>query len=169
MGTGVAGRQHMQKAGMPICQGRKFKEGRKMIHRHSLFLSSVMTFISLLVFTGLAVGQGQDRGIITGLVADKTGAAVSGATVTITNEATGVNTVVSTTSAGNFSTPPLVLGSYKVQVELSGFKASIQSGVLVASGATVRVDVVLEVGSVSETVEVKTSSVEVNVSTAEVS
>jgi len=140
-----------------------------MINRHSMFFSGVMTFLFVLVLTGLLVGQGQDRGIITGLVADKTGAAVSGATVTITNEATGVNTVVSTTSAGNFSTPPLVLGSYKVQVELSGFKASIQSGVLVASGATVRVDVVLEVGSVSETVEVKTSSVEVNVSTAEVS
>ena len=140
-----------------------------MNHRHSIFLSGVMTFLCVLVFTGLLAGQGQDRGVITGLVTDKSGAAVSGATVTITNEATGVNTVVSTTSAGNYSTPPLVLGSYKVQVELTGFKTSVQPGVQVTSGATVRVDASLEVGQVSETVEVKTSNVDVNVETAEVS
>ena len=93
-----------------------------MIYRHSVLLTGVMTFLSVLVFTGLLVGQGQDRGVITGLVTDKSGASVPGATVTITNEATGVNTVVSTTSAGNYSTPPLVLGSYKVQVEATGLK-----------------------------------------------
>jgi hypothetical protein len=140
-----------------------------MIQRHPVFLSGVMTFLSILIFTGLLMGQGQDRGVITGIVTDKTGAAVSGATVTISNEATGVKTVVSTTSAGNFSTPPLVLGSYTVQVELSGFKTSIQPGVQVASGSTVRVDATLEVGQVSQTVEVKTSIVDVNVETAEVS
>src|SRR6202011_4407328 len=94
---------------------KKVRGGRKMIHRHSIFLSGVMALLSVLVFTGLLAGQGQDRGIITGLVTDKSGAAVPGATVTITSDATGVNTVVSTTSAGNYSTPPLVLGSYKVQ------------------------------------------------------
>ena len=140
-----------------------------MIHRHSILLSGVMTLLSVMVFTGLLAGQGQDRGIITGLVTDKSGASVSGATVTVTNEATGVNTVVSTTSAGNYATPPLVLGTYKVQVELTGFKTSLQPGVQVASGATVRVDASLEVGQVSETVEVKTSNVDVNVETAEVS
>src|SRR5579864_4798385 len=147
----------------------KVQGDRKMNHRHSMFLSCVMTFLSILVFTGLLVGQGQDRGIITGLVTDKTGAAVSGATVTVTNAATGVKTVVNTTSAGNFSTPPLVLGNYRVEVELSGFKQSVQSGVQVTSGATVRVDAALEVGQVSETVEVKTSTTDVNVETAEVS
>jgi len=140
-----------------------------MIHRHSSLLAGILTFLSVLVFTGLVAGQGQDRGIITGLVTDKSGAAVPSATVTITNEATGVNTVVSTTSAGNYSTPPLVLGSYKVQVESTGFKTSVQPGVQVTSGATVRVDASLEVGQVSETVEVKTSTVDVNVETAEVS
>ena len=128
-----------------------------------------MTCLSILLFATMLFGQGQDRGIITGLVTDKSGAAVPGATVTITDEATGVNTIVNTTSAGNFSTPPLVLGSYKVQVELTGFKTFVKPGVQVASGATVRVDATLDVGQVSETVEVKTSNVDVNVSTAEVS
>jgi hypothetical protein len=140
-----------------------------MIQRHPMFLSGVLTFLSILIFTGLLAGQGQDRGVITGIVTDKTGAAVSGATVTITSEATGVKIVVSTTSAGNFSTPPLVLGNYKVEVELKGFKTSVQPGVQVASGATVRVDAVLQVGQVSETVQVETSTTDVNVETAEVS
>src|ERR1700726_4822974 len=140
-----------------------------MIDRRPRFLSCVMTCLSILSLATMLFGQGQDRGIITGLVTDKSGAAVPGATVTITDEATGVKTVVDTTSAGNFSTPPLVLGSYKVQVELTGFKTFVEPGVQVASGATVRVDATLDVGQVSETVEVKTSNVDVNVSTAEVS
>jgi hypothetical protein len=140
-----------------------------MIYCRPRFFSRVMTFLSVLILSGWLLGQGQDRGVITGLVTDKSGAAIPGATVTITNQATGVNTIVSTTSAGNFSTPPLVLGVYKVQVELKGFKTSVQSDVTVASGATVRVDALLEVGQVSETVEVKTSTVDVNVETAEVS
>jgi hypothetical protein len=140
-----------------------------MIDRRPRFLSCVMTCLSILSLATMLFGQGQDRGIITGLVTDKSGAAVPGATVTIIDEARGVKTIVDTTSAGNFSTPPLVLGSYKVQVELTGFKTFVEPGVQVASGATVRVDATLDVGQVSETVEVKTSNVDVNVSTAEVS
>src|SRR4029077_16562134 len=100
---GVVG--HANPSDRKVLQG-----GRKMIHRHSSLLSGILTFLSVLVFTGLVAGQGQDRGIITGLVTDKSGAAVPSATVTITNEATGVNTGVSTTSAGTYNTPPLSLG-----------------------------------------------------------
>ncbi len=139
-----------------------------MKHR-SVFFSCVLTGVSLLVLAGLLFGQGQDRGIITGLVTDKTGGAVTQATVTISNEATGEKIVVETSSAGNFSTPPLVLGSYKVQVEKTGFKMFVHTGVVVNSGATVRLDAALDLGQVTETVEVKTSTVDVNVSNAEVS
>jgi hypothetical protein len=133
------------------------------------FLSVLITLLSTSALPGMLFGQGQDRGIITGLVTDKTGAAVPNATVTVTDEATGVAVVVNTSSAGNFSTPPLVLGSYKVRLESSGFKTYLAEGVRVGSGATVRVDATLDVGQVSQTVEVQTSNVELNVSTAEVS
>jgi Carboxypeptidase regulatory-like domain len=139
-----------------------------MKHR-SVFFSCVLTGVSLLALAGLLFGQGQDRGIITGLVTDKTGGAVIQATVTISNEATGEKIVVETSSAGNFSTPPLVLGSYKVQVEKTGFKMFVHTGVVVNSGATVRLDAALDLGQVTETVEVRTSTVDVNVSNAEVS
>ncbi|HLV87811.1 MAG TPA: carboxypeptidase-like regulatory domain-containing protein [Candidatus Sulfotelmatobacter sp.] len=140
-----------------------------MSHRWPSFLSVMMTCLSTVALTGMLLGQGQDRGIITGLVTDKTGAAVPNATVTVTDEATSVAIVVNTTSAGNYSTPPLVLDSYKVQVEAAGFKTFLAEGVRVGSGATVRVDATLDVGQVSEKVEVQTSNVDVNVSTAEVS
>jgi Carboxypeptidase regulatory-like domain len=133
------------------------------------FISALITLLSTIALPEMVLGQGQDRGIITGLVTDKTGAAVPNATVTVTEEATGVAIGVNTSSAGNFSSPPLVLGSYKVRIEASGFKTYLAEGVRVGSGATVRVDATLDVGQVSQTVEVQTSNVELNVSTAEVS
>jgi hypothetical protein len=138
-----------------------------MNHR-SVFFSWVLTGVSLLALAGLLFGQGQDRGIITGLVTDKTGSAVTQATVTVTNEGTGDKIVVDTTSAGNFTTPPLIPGNYKVQVEKSGFKTFVAPGVAVAT-KTVRLDTSLDVGQVTETVEVQTTNVDVNVSNAEVS
>jgi hypothetical protein len=137
------------------------------VNHHSKWISSVLTAGSILALAGLLFGQGQDRGVITGLVTDKSGSAVPQATVTVIDEATGDKIVVDTSSAGNFTTPPLILGNYKVQVEKSGFKMFVATGVAVATG-TVRLDAALDVGSVTETVEVQASSLEVNVSNPEV-
>ncbi|PYV27462.1 MAG: hypothetical protein DMG24_04615, partial [Acidobacteria bacterium] len=122
-----------------------------------------------IVFASLLLGQGQDRGIITGLVTDNTGAAIPNATVTIINESTQVKTVVSTSSAGNYSTPPLILGTYTVQVEMPGFKTFVRTGVPVTSGATYRLDASLELGVVTQKVEVTAAPTLVNVSNPEVS
>ncbi len=137
------------------------------MNHHSKWISSVLTAGSILALAGFLFGQGQDRGVITGLVTDKSGSAVPQATVTVVNEATGDKIVVDTSSAGNFTTPPLILGNYRVQVEKSGFKMFVATGVAVATG-TVRLDAALDVGSVTETVEVQASSLEVNVSNPEV-
>jgi hypothetical protein len=134
----------------------------------SVFFSCVLTGVSLLTLAGLLFGQGQDRGLITGLVSDKTGSAIPQATVTITNEATGDKIVIDTSSAGNYTTTPLILGKYKLQVEKTGFKTFVAEGVTVNT-ATVRLDAALDVGRVSETVEVQASNVEVNMSNPEVS
>ena len=66
-----------------------------MNHRSALS-RCLLTGVSFLALAGLLFGQGQGRGIITGLVADKTGSAIEEATVTVTNEATGVKIVVDT-------------------------------------------------------------------------
>ena len=129
----------------------------------------VLTAVSLFALAGLLFGQGQDRGVITGLVSDKTGSAIPQATVSVTNEAQGDKIALVTTSSGNYVTTPLIPGKYKVQVEKSGFKTFVADDVVVNTG-TVRLDATLDVGQVTETVEVQgqTSAVEVNVSNAEV-
>jgi hypothetical protein len=135
--------------------------------RRYRILSPVLTGVSLLALAIQLFGQGQDRGIITGLVTDSTGGAVTEATVTVINEGTGDRILVSTSSAGNFTTPPLIPGNYKVQVEKAGFKTFVSPSVVVST-STVRLDAALAVGNVTETVEVQSSPVEINVSNAEV-
>ena len=66
--------------------------------------------------------------IISGVVTDAQGSAVPGATVTISNEATGVDTVLVTNAAGAYTSPPLVLGRYSVTVDLTGFKKAVTLG-----------------------------------------
>ena len=82
------------------------------------------------------LAQRADRAIISGVVTDAQGAAVPGATVTIRNEATGVDTVQVTNDAGAYTTPPLVLGRYSVTVDLTGFKKAVSSRSC-SKGATV--------------------------------
>ena len=57
---------------------------------------------------------------------------------------TGVKTVVGTNSAGNYSTPPLILGTYRVDIEKQGFKTFSRPGYRLTGGQTVRVDAKLE-------------------------
>jgi Carboxypeptidase regulatory-like domain len=135
----------------------------------SAFWWVLSTAVSLFALSGLLLGQGQDRGVITGLVTDKTGSAIPEATVSVTNEAQGDKIDIVTSSAGNYSTVPLIPGKYRVRVEKPGFKTFVADDVVVTTG-TVRLDATLDVGQVTETVEVQgqTSAVEVNVSNAEV-
>ncbi len=125
------------------------------------FLSAVALLLTIVCFAnGHAFAQFADRVIITGVVTDTSGAAIPDARVTITDEQTGVKTVVGTNSAGNYSTPPLILGTYRVEVEKQGFKSFSRPGYSPTGGQTVRVDAKLDVGATSETVQVEASTTE---------
>jgi len=101
------------------------------------------------------LAQRADRAVISGVVTDAQGAAMPGATVTIHNEATGVDTVLVTNSAGAYNSPPLVLGRYSVTVDMSGFKKTVTGGILLQGGEAVRHDVSMQVGGLQETVQVE--------------
>src|SRR5436309_532715 len=107
------------------------------------------------------LAQRSDRAVIGGVVTDAQGSPVPGATVTVRNEATGVETNLVTNSAGAYTTAPLVLGTYTVSVNLTGFKKAVASGIVLGPGDVVRHDVALQVGSLSESVEVSGASTEV--------
>jgi hypothetical protein len=98
---------------------------------------------------------------ITGVVHDATGAVVPGATVTITDQATGISNTTSTTSTGQYTFPYLSASSYIVEVKVSGFASYRETGVKLSTAETARVDVNLKVAEVGTTVEVAAQTAQV--------
>lgn len=91
---------------------------------------------------------------ITGRVADSSGAVVSGAKVTVTNTETGVRREIQSNGDGYYAAPLLIRGTYSIGVQQAGFKESVRSGLSLDEGQTLRMDFALEVGQVSEKIEV---------------
>jgi hypothetical protein len=92
------------------------------------------------------------RGTILGTVTDSTGAAVSGATVTIHNVATGIDRITQTNVDGSYLVPELQIGIYSVTVELSGFQKAVTTGVVVDVAGEKRIDAILKPGQVNQQV-----------------
>ena len=93
-------------------------------------------------------------GAMTGVVADATGSATPGATVTAANSRTGVTRTAVTNASGVYTLPGLAPGRYVVDVTLSGFRSVRHEDVRVETGVTIRLDVMLTVGNVTEAITV---------------
>ena len=102
-------------------------------------------------------GFGQTFGEITGEVRDTSGASVPGVAVTIINAATNANRSTVSNDAGIYSFPSLPPGLYNLRAEKQGFKANTAKQVEVQVQQTVRLDLDMAVGAVSETIEVSGS------------
>ena len=101
----------------------------------------------------MPLGGQTTTGSIVGTVTDPSGAVIGGATVVITNMDTGIAVKTSTDTAGSYVVTPLNVGRYSVTVEAAGFKKSVRSDIPLNVQDRVRVDAVLEVGAVTDTVE----------------
>src|SRR5208283_1787943 len=101
-----------------------------------------------------AAAQTAGEGSLEGTVLDTTGAVIPHATVTITNNATGVKTTTDASSAGFFSIAPVLPGTYTVQVTAKGFKVLVQDNVIVDAMQTRAIGPRLEVGAETQTVTV---------------
>src|SRR5207247_752199 len=128
-----------------------------------------LAVICILCLSVPLVAQRADRGIITGVVTDPTGSSLGGATVKIRNEGTAVATVLTTNAAGAYTSPPLVLGSYSITVDHSGFKTAVSSGIRLLGAETIRQDVSLKIGAVTESVEVSAGAEQITATTPDVS
>jgi hypothetical protein len=135
----------------------------------SYLVVGLLVVLAVLCLSGLLLAQRSDRGIITGIVTDQTGSSVPGATVKVRDEGTGVVTSLVTNDAGAYSTPPLELGNYSVTVDHAGFKTAVASGIRLLGAETIRRDITLAVGSVSESVEVKAGAEQLQTTTPDVS
>lgn len=100
-----------------------------------------------------AFGQ-LDRGTLTGLVTDPTGAVAPGVRITVRNLATGAVYETESSQAGQYTQPNLPAGSYQVTFTAQGFKRLVRSGIAVGATSVVRVDATVELGSLAESVEV---------------
>ena len=93
-------------------------------------------------------------GSIFGTVTDSTGAAVPGATVTVTDEAKGTSVVVTSNGSGDYSVPHLIPDVYDLKAEAKGFKTFETRGIQVEADTAPRIDPTMQVGGATETVQV---------------
>src|SRR5688572_28753827 len=111
--------------------------------------------MGLVVALALASTAGQaPTGTIDGTVTDASGAILAGARVTIVNQSTSQIREMVVSDEGAYNVPALPPGTYRVTAEASGFKRSERLAD-VEAGTTTSVDLVLEVGDISETVTVR--------------
>ncbi len=112
-------------------------------------------FALLLASCTLASAQGAANSSLAGVVLDTAGGVVPGATVTVKNNATARTFETASNTAGAFSIPALDPGTYTVTVALDGFKTAVVSDVRLLAATPGNIKVSLEVGALTETVEVK--------------
>src|SRR3989454_514107 len=139
--------------------------------RHELqFLRVVLVAIALVFgLSGIAVAQ-EITGSIVGTVKDSNGAAVAGATVTVTDSGTKlVVRTVQTNDEGQYTARDLPVTTYDLSVEAKGFKKHVESKVQVDVGKRRTLDVTLEAGNISEVVTVEASPVTVELTTPTIS
>ena len=121
--------------------------------KHTTVFARFMVVVAVLALSLTAVAQIQN-GQITGTVLDQQGAAISGATVKVSNPATNLSVTATTTDTGLFVVRELPAANYKITVEKQGFKTASQSSFTVNAGVIHRVDFKLTVGERSDIIEV---------------
>src|SRR5499427_6839917 len=92
---------------------------------------------------------------IAGVVKDQTGAVLPGVEVAVTQTATGAKRTAVSNETGNYVLASLPLGPYVLEASLPGFKSYVQSGIVLQVDANPTINVVLQIGAVSDQVEVQ--------------
>jgi hypothetical protein len=115
-----------------------------------------------------AFAQGSGSTSLSGVVSDAGGGVIPGATVVVKNNATSVTFEATTNTSGAFSVPALDPGTYTVTVSLAGFKTAVINDIRLLTATPASIQARLEVGDLSETIEVKGGSTLVQTQSAAV-
>ncbi len=105
-------------------------------------------------FMGSLVLAQVNTATIAGTVSDESGAVLPGANVVLTNQDTGITRTVTANAAGRYTAPALSLGNFEIRAQLAGFQTAVRSGIVLTVGRVAVVDLTLQVGAVTQTVEV---------------
>lgn len=122
----------------------------------------------LLLFPLFLVAQ-SERGNVTGLITDPTGAAIAGAEVTVINAGTNETWKGTSSPNGEFNAQNLLPGAYRIEITAAGFKRYVRPAITVAAASTTRVDAQMTLGQVSDQVEVSTAISTIQTENAKVS
>ena len=132
--------------------------GGKVMERKAVsswVLRALLAAAAVVVLTGATPLYAQvDTGSILGTVTDSSGAAVNGASVTLTNQGTNAALTTTTGADGTYKFTPVRIGTYRIKVSLQGFSTVEKRDITVNVDQSVVVDFTLKPGSVAETVEV---------------
>lgn len=109
--------------------------------------------IALVLVSSLALAQSNNQ-TITGTVTDASGAVLPGVSITVVNEGTGLTRTAVTNESGNYSVPQIPIGNYRVEAELPGFRKEVRRGLTLQVDQRARIDLQLQVGQVTEVIEV---------------
>jgi hypothetical protein len=115
---------------------------------------------AFLIFSAHMIAQTQTARLV-GTVHDASGAAIPSARVTATHEETKHATEASTSTSGEYVLPSLQPGTYTLTVELSAFRKAVVNALELDAASSMSQDVTLEVGQVTETLEVRANAVSV--------
>ena len=110
--------------------------------------------VGLAVLWAAAAFSQTSNGVIRGIVSDSSGAVIGGAKVIATAAATGVEYSSTSNDAGLYNIPGLPAGAYTLTVERAGFRKYVRTGLTIATGETLALDVTLEVGDINQSVTV---------------
>jgi outer membrane receptor protein involved in Fe transport len=130
-------------------------------------MKRALTLTFVLTVTGAAITAAQTTASIYGAITDETKGALAGVTVSAVHAATGETRTAQTGTGGNYTLPGMPLGTYTVRAELPGFRAVTRAGIEISLDRHARVDLVLVVGQVTETVVVTADAPLVESSTNE--
>ncbi len=114
----------------------------------------VAALFAALLTPAIAAAQ-FDTAAVLGRVTDQSGGLIPGATVTLTNQATGIQATAVSDANGAYQFLNVRPGTYRIEAELSGFATAVAPDVIVTVASRLRVDLSMKVGGVGETVEVR--------------
>ena len=118
------------------------------------FFAHLLLAASLFFFLCSSLHAQYDNGSLVGTIRDSSGAAVAGAVVTVTNNATAVAVKATTNGEGDYELPSLHVGVYTISAKASGFTDAVANNIAISVGGRQRIDLSLRVGGTETTVEV---------------
>src|SRR6266536_2005903 len=134
----------------------------------TLLMLKSATFAAVVLFVAIAPVRAQlSRGSLTGVVTDSTAAVIPNAKVTVTNPNTGASWQTFTNANGQYSVPNLPPGPYELTFEAASFKKLVRSGIELGATEVLRVDATLEVGAVTDSVQITAESPRLQTETPE--